>query len=131
MTKKPEREPSRLGSMLCFTIYSTAHAFNRAYKPLLDALGLTYPQYLVMVALWEQDDISVKEIGELLHLDSGTLTPLLKRLEAMGFVRRNRDTADERSVRISLTSAGAAPRQKEKTVSVGIVGACGQTAEHL
>jgi DNA-binding MarR family transcriptional regulator len=131
MTKKPEREPSRLGSMLCFTIYSTAHAFNRAYKPLLDALGLTYPQYLVMFALWEQDDISVKEIGELLHLDSGTLTPLLKRLEAMGLVRRNRDAADERSVRISLTPAGAALRQKEKTVSVGIVGACGQTAEHL
>src|ERR1700730_3577613 len=107
-TKKPEGDASRLDSMLCFTIYSTAHAFNRAYKPLLDALGLTYPQYLVMFALWEQDDISVKEIGELLHLDSGTLTPQLKRLEAMGFVRRNRGAADERSVRISLTPAGAA-----------------------
>jgi DNA-binding MarR family transcriptional regulator len=131
MTKKPEREPSRLGSMLCFTIYSTAHAFNRAYKPLLDALDLTYPQYLVMFALWEQDDISVKEIGELLHLDSGTLTPLLKRLEAMGLVRRTRDTADERSVRISLTPAGTALRQKEKSVRLGIVGACGQSAEEL
>jgi DNA-binding MarR family transcriptional regulator len=131
MTKKPEREPSRLGSMLCFTIYSTAHAFNRAYKPLLDALDLTYPQYLVMFALWEQDDISVKEIGELLHLDSGTLTPLLKRLEAMGLVRRTRDVADERSVRISLTPAGTALRQKEKTVRLGIVGACGQSAEEL
>jgi len=131
MSKKPEREPSRLGSMLCFTIYSTAHAFNRAYKPLLDALDLTYPQYLVMFALWEQDDISVKEIGELLHLDSGTLTPLLKRLEAMGLVRRTRDTADERSVRISLTPAGTALRQKEKSVRLGIVGACGQSAEEL
>jgi DNA-binding MarR family transcriptional regulator len=131
MSKKQEREPSRLGSMLCFTIYSTAHAFNRAYKPLLDALDLTYPQYLVMFALWEQDDISVKEIGELLHLDSGTLTPLLKRLEAMGLVRRTRDVADERSVRISLTPAGTALRQKEKTVRLGIVGACGQSAEEL
>ena len=131
MTRKPEREPSRLDSMLCFTIYSTAHAFNRAYKPLLDALDLTYPQYLVMFALWERDDISVKEIGELLHLDSGTLTPLLKRLEAMGLVRRTRDTADERSVRISLTPAGAALQQKEKTVSLGILGACGRSAEEL
>src|SRR5438105_3323049 len=71
MTKKPQGETSRLGSMLCFTVYSTAHAFNRAYKPLLDALGLTYPQYLVMFALWERDGVTVKEIGEQLHLDSG------------------------------------------------------------
>jgi DNA-binding MarR family transcriptional regulator len=85
----------------------------------------------VMFALWEQDDISVKEIGELLHLDSGTLTPLLKRLEAMGLVRRTRDAADERSVRISLTPAGTALRQKEKSVRLGIVGACGQSAEEL
>jgi MarR family transcriptional regulator, organic hydroperoxide resistance regulator len=131
MSKKQEGEPSRLGSMLCFTIYSTAHAFNRAYKPLLDALGLTYPQYLALFALWERDDISVKEIGELLHLDSGTLTPLLKRLEAMGLVRRARDAADERSVRISLTPAGAALRHKENKVKQGILGACGQSADDL
>jgi DNA-binding MarR family transcriptional regulator len=131
MTKKQDGETSRLGSMLCFTVYSTAHAFNRAYKPLLDALGLTYPQYLAMFALWEQDDVTVKEIGEQLHLDSGTLTPLLKRLETMGLVRRTRDAADERSVRISLTPAGTALRQKEKTVKQGILGACGQSAEDL
>src|SRR6516164_1431562 len=89
-------ETSRLDSMLCFTVYSTAHAFNRAYKPLLDALDLTYPQYLAMFALWERDNQSVKELGDLLRLDSGTLTPLLKRLEAMGLVRRARDPDDER-----------------------------------
>jgi MarR family transcriptional regulator, organic hydroperoxide resistance regulator len=131
MTTKPEGETSRLGSMLCFTVYSTAHAFNRAYKPLLDALGLTYPQYLVMFALWEQDNVTVKEIGEELHLDSGTLTPLLKRLEAMGLVRRARDTADERSVRISLTPVGTAMREKEKTVRAGVIGACGMAPEKL
>ena len=130
-SKTPERPPSRLGSMLCFTVYSTAHAFNRAYKPLLDALGLTYPQYLAMFALWEHDDLTVKELGELLHLDSGTLTPLLKRLEAMGLVRRARDTADERSVRISLTPAGLEMRCKERMVHDGMMGACGQTAEEL
>jgi DNA-binding MarR family transcriptional regulator len=117
--------------MLCFTVYSTAHAFNRAYKPLLDALDLTYPQYLVMLALWERDGLTVKAIGEMLHLDSGTLTPLLKRLEAMGVVRRARDSADERSVRISLTPAGAAMRDKESKVREGIVGACGACAEDL
>jgi DNA-binding MarR family transcriptional regulator len=131
MTKKPEGETSRLGSMLCFTVYSTAHAFNRAYKPLLDALGLTYPQYLVMFALWERDGVTVKEIGEQLHLDSGTLTPLLKRLESMGLVRRVRDAADERNVRISLTPAGAALRHKEEIVKKGIFDVCGQNADEL
>src|SRR5689334_25241506 len=97
MSKNKDEVKSRLGSMLCFTVYSTAHAFNRAYKPLLDALGLTYPQYLAMFALWECDNLSVKELGDLLRLDSGTLTPLLKRLEAMGLVRRARDPDDERS----------------------------------
>src|ERR1700730_5119239 len=122
---KREGGTSQLSDMLCFTLYSTAHAFNRVYKPLLDALALTYPQYLVMFGLWERDDVAVKQIGEQLHLDSGTLTPLLKRLEAMGLVRRARDAADERSVRVSLTPAGAALRQKERTVKQGILGACG------
>jgi DNA-binding MarR family transcriptional regulator len=117
--------------MLCFTVYSTAHAFNRAYKPLLDALDLTYPQYLAMFALWEKDNLTVKELGERLHLDSGTLTPLLKRLEAVGLVRRARDTADERNVRISLTPEGEALRQKEQTVRQGILGVCGMSSEEL
>jgi DNA-binding MarR family transcriptional regulator len=131
MRKTQEEVKSRLGSMLCFTVYSTAHAFNRAYKPLLDALGLTYPQYLAMFALWERNNLSVKELGELLHLDSGTLTPLLKRLEAMGLVRRARDPDDERSVRISLTPAGIEMKCKERTVHEGLIGACGQSAEEL
>jgi DNA-binding MarR family transcriptional regulator len=131
MTTKPDGNTSRLDSMLCFTVYSTAHAFNRAYKPLLDALDLTYPQYLAMFALWEKDNLTVKEMGERLHLDSGTLTPLLKRLEAVGLVRRARDTADERNVRISLTPSGAALHEKEKAVRQGILGACRMDPEDL
>src|SRR5271169_4439764 len=91
MAKKSLAEAQlMLGNQLCFAIYSTAHAFNRVYKPLLDRLGLTYPQYLVMLVLWEQDGIAVKEIGERLFLDSGTLTPLLKRLEQAGHIKRTR-----------------------------------------
>ena len=83
MARKPAADlPLQLDNQICFAVYSTAHAFNRVYKPLLDRLGLTYPQYLVMLVLWERDGVPVKEIGERLFLDSGTLTPLLKRLEA-------------------------------------------------
>ena len=83
MARKPAADlPLRLDNQICFAVYSTAHAFNRVYKPLLDRLGLTYPQYLVMLVLWERDGVPVKDIGERLFLDSGTLTPLLKRLEA-------------------------------------------------
>src|SRR5258705_12344125 len=100
---KREGGASQLNDMLCFTVYSTAHAFNRVYKPLLDRLGLTYPQYLVMLGLWERDGVPVKDIGERLFLDSGTLTPLLKRLEAAKLVRRTRSTQDERQGPIALT----------------------------
>lgn len=95
-----------LDNQLCFAVYSTSLAMTRLYKPLLDQLGITYPQYLVMLALWERDGTTVSELGERLSLDSGTLTPLLKRLEASGFVTRLRDAADERRVRITLTPAG-------------------------
>src|SRR6476620_898090 len=88
--------PLRLDNQICFAVYSTAHAFNRVYKPLLDKLRLTYPQYLVMLVLWERDGVPVKDIGERLLLDSGTLTPLLKRLEAAELVKRTRSTEDER-----------------------------------
>ena len=98
--------PLRLDNQICFAVYSTAHAFNRVYKPLLDKLGLTYPQYLVMLVLWERDGVPVKDIGERLLLDSGTLTPLLKRLEAAELVRRTRSTEDERQVLIALTPKG-------------------------
>lgn len=101
----------KLDRQLCFAVYSTAHAFNRAYKPLLDALGLTYPQYLVMMVLWERNGQTVKEIGARLDLDSGTLSPLLKRLGKMGLITRMRDEADERQVVISLTEQGRAARK--------------------
>ena len=107
--------PLRLDNQICFAVYSTAHAFNRVYKPLLDKLGLTYPQYLVMLVLWERDGVPVKDIGERLFLDSGTLTPLLKRLEAAELVRRTRSTEDERQVLIALTPKGEALREKARS----------------
>src|SRR6201994_3810823 len=106
----------RLDNQICFAVYSAAHAFNRVYKPLLDRLGLTYPQYLVMLVLWERDDVPVKEIGEKLFLDSGTLTPLLKRLEAAHLVKRTRSSEDERQVLVALTAQGTGLRDKAKTV---------------
>jgi DNA-binding MarR family transcriptional regulator len=95
-----------LDNQLCFALYSASLAMTKLYKPLLDELGLTYPQYLVMLVLWERDGLMVSELGERLYLDSGTLTPLLKRLEAAGLVARTRDVQDERRVHISLTAAG-------------------------
>ncbi len=96
----------KLDNQLCFAVYSASLAMTRLYKPVLEKLQLTYPQYLVMLALWEHDGPMVSELGERLSLDSGTLTPLLKRLEANGYVARLRDAADERRVRITLTAAG-------------------------
>ena len=113
----------RLDNQICFAVYSTAHAFNRVYKPLLDRLGLTYPQYLVMLALWERDDVPVKDLGERLFLDSGTLTPLLKRLEAADLIKRTRSTEDERQVLIELTAQGHALREKAKAVPQSILAA--------
>jgi DNA-binding MarR family transcriptional regulator len=101
-----QQERQRLDNQLCFAVYAAAHAFGRAYRNLLGRYELTYPQYLVLLVLWEQDGLSVKEIGNRLFLDSGTLTPLLKRLEASGRVRRARDRVDERQVSIFLTPAG-------------------------
>ncbi|GAB3467679.1 MarR family winged helix-turn-helix transcriptional regulator [Polaromonas eurypsychrophila] len=96
----------KLDNQLCFALYSTSLAMTKLYKPLLDELGLTYPQYLAMLVLWEQDGPMVSEIGERLYLDSGTLTPLLKRLEASGLISRIRAVEDERRVHITLTAAG-------------------------
>ena len=111
-----EAEALKLSNQLCFAVYAAAHALNKTYKPLLEPLDLTYPQYLVMLVLWEGDGLTVKELGERLFLDSGTLTPLLKRLEAAGRVRRTRDSVDERQVRITLTDGGRALRDKALTV---------------
>ena len=102
----PAAVPNGLADYLCFSTYSANLAFNRVYKPLLDALGLTYPQYLALVLLWAEDDQTVGQLGDKLFLESNTLTPLLKRLEALGHVARSRDPKDERVVRIRLTDKG-------------------------
>jgi MarR family transcriptional regulator, organic hydroperoxide resistance regulator len=109
-----DRQPSnpKLADFLCFAVYSANLAFGRAYKPLLDELGLTYTQYIAIVALWEQDNQIVSSLGEKLFLESNTLTPILKKLESMGYLRRQRDAADERQVLISLTDAGRGLREK-------------------
>ncbi|MCZ8252475.1 MAG: MarR family transcriptional regulator [Hylemonella sp.] len=106
----------RLDNQVCFALYSASHAMSKAYKPHLDALGLTYPQYVAMLVLWERDGLTVSEIGERLYLDSGTLTPLLKRLEGAGYISRLRDAADERRVLIQLTAAGR--KLKAKAVAI-------------
>jgi MarR family transcriptional regulator, organic hydroperoxide resistance regulator len=118
MAKKPiaADQMLRLDNQICFAVYSAAHAFTRFYKPLLERLGLTYPQYLVMLALWERDGVPLKDIGERLFLDSGTLTPLLKRLEAAQLIKRTRGTEDERQVMIALTPQGHALKEKARTV---------------
>ena len=124
-----EADPLKLDSMLCFAVYAAGHAFTRFYKPRLDALGLTYPQYLVFLVLWEQDGLTVKALGEKLFLDSGTITPLVKRLEARGLLRRQRDDEDERQVRIFLTADGRALRAKALAVPLAVGKALGEQAE--
>ena len=115
-----------LEQQLCFSVYSAAHAFNAAYKPLLEPLGLTYPQYLVLLALWQKDGVSVKDIGTRLHLDSGTLTPLLKRLQASGYVRRGRNPSDERQLLVELTPEGQSLRARAAEVRKSLVCGLGQ-----
>lgn len=105
----------RLEQQLCFAVYAASHAFTRFYRPLLAELGVTYPQYLALLTLWEDDGLSVTAIGDRLLLDSGTLTPLLKRLEAQGLVTRTRSAADERQVLIRLTPRGSALREVAAT----------------
>ncbi|HEU4734555.1 MAG TPA: MarR family transcriptional regulator [Kofleriaceae bacterium] len=111
-----QRDPLHLDEQLCFALYNASRAMTRAYAPLLEPLGLTYPQYLVLLVLWERDGLPVKDIGERLALDSGTLTPLLKRLDQQGLVERRRGADDERLVRISLTAAGRALRARARKV---------------
>ena len=121
----------KLDSMLCFAIYATGHAFTRFYKPRLEALDLTYPQYLVLIVLWERDDITVNALGNRLFLDSGTITPLIKRLEARGLVSRKRDEDDERQVRIRLTPEGRALQDKALAVPLTIARGTGLTREDV
>ena len=115
----PKIDPNQallLDNQLCFALYSTSLAMTKLYKPLLDELGLTYPQYLVMLVLWERDGLMVSELGERLFLDSGTLTPLLKRLESAGLIARIRAVEDERRVHITLTAAGRKLKAKAQKV---------------
>jgi DNA-binding MarR family transcriptional regulator len=124
----PTRHPDpdamlKLDNQLCFALYSASLAMTKLYKPLLDEIGLTYPQYIVMLALWERDGVMVSELGQRLSLDSGTLTPLLKRLEAAGFVLRVRDIEDERRVHITLTAAGRRLKSKAEKIPACIVAA--------
>jgi len=117
----------KLSDFLCFAIYSTNLAFGKAYKPILEELGLTYTQYIAIIALWEQDNQTVSSLGEKLFLESNTLTPILKKLETLGYLRRQRDAVDERQVLISLTEAGR--RLREKGLGMNLVNACGLSAE--
>jgi len=120
-----------LDNQLCFALYSASLAMTKTYKPLLDKLGLTYPQYLVMLVLWERDDMLVKEIGERLFLDSGTLTPLLKRLQGAALIVRTRDQADERQVRITLSAKGKALQQQARDIPLQVLCASGQSPAAL
>jgi DNA-binding MarR family transcriptional regulator len=128
--KSPEPElASSLSDFLCFAVYSTNLAFHRAYKPLFDELGLTYPQYATLIALNEEGDQTVSRLGEKLFLESSTLTPLLKRLEAAGYVTRRRDAKDERQVRVSLTGEGQAVIEKAFCGRQSVIDATGLDPE--
>jgi len=120
-----------LGGQLCFTVYSTAHAFTRLYSELLDRLGLTYTQYLVMLALWEEDGLSVKELGQRLRLDSGTLTPVVRRLENRGLVRRERSQADQRRVHVRLEPTAEALKPEVRRARHRVFEGTGLTFEQL
>ncbi|MBV8466117.1 MAG: MarR family transcriptional regulator [Burkholderiales bacterium] len=119
----------KLSDFLCFAIYSANLAFGRAYKPILEELGLTYTQYITIVALWEENEQTVGGLGEKLFLESNTLTPILKKLEEMGYVRRQRDPKDERQVIVGLTDAGRSLREKGLTMS--LVEATGLSSEEF
>lgn len=125
MTRSPKAfsQGRKLSNFLCFAVYSANLAFGRAYKPILDAVGLTYTQYIAMVALSEADEQTVSVLGGKLFLESNTLTPILKKLEQMGFIRRHRDPADERQVRLSLTPTGR--RLIEKDLGQSLIDATG------
>jgi len=135
MAKPPSSQPGAdldpFEDFLCFSVYSTGLAFNRVYKPLLDRLGLTYLQYLAILALARQDGQTVGELGEKLFLESNTLTPLLKRLEAAGLVERRRSTQDERVVRVSLTAQGRETAEEARCVPAELLESTGLSAEGL
>jgi MarR family transcriptional regulator, organic hydroperoxide resistance regulator len=121
----------RLDHQLCFALYSASLAMTRLYKPLLEPLGLSYPQYLVMLVLWQDDGLTVSQVGERLSLDSGTLTPLLKRLEVAGLLHRQRDAADERRVHVTLSPAGRELKAAAAKVPASVACATGCDIDEL
>lgn len=124
-------DPLQLDRFICFSIYAAHHALNRVYAPLLEPLGLTYPQYLVMVVLWERDTIPVGEIGERLSLESNTLTPLLKRMQTAGLIERMRGEDDERQVLISLTARGRALKNAAQDIPACVLDATHMQADRI
>ncbi|WP_405872193.1 MarR family winged helix-turn-helix transcriptional regulator [Streptomyces sp. NBC_00005] len=131
MTTTPPTDWLRLDQQICFSLNAASRAFGGVYRVVLKDLGLTYPQYLVMLLLWEHGDLPVKKLGEHLRLDSGTLSPLLKRLETAGLVRRERSARDERSVEVRLTEEGAALRERAVQVPRRIVAATGFDVDEI
>ena len=124
-------DPLVLDRQICFSLYAASRALTNRYRPLLEPLGLTYPQYLVMLVLWERGATTVKDLSAALQLDSGTLSPLLKRLQAGGLVERRRSTADERQVLVEPTAAGRALRERAASVPARIVSATGLDLQEL
>ncbi|MEW2087140.1 MarR family transcriptional regulator [Streptomyces sp. NPDC005283] len=131
LTTVPDEDFLRLDHQICFSLHAASRAFNGVYRIALKDLGLTYPQYLVMLVLWEHGELPVKRIGEHLRLDSGTLSPLLKRLESAGYVERRRSIEDERSVTVHPTEAGAALREKALDVPRRIAAATGMSLDRI
>jgi DNA-binding MarR family transcriptional regulator len=127
----PPNIPFELDEQLCFALYSTSLAMTKAYKPLLDRVGLTYPQYITMLVLWETNDLTVKQLAERLNLDPATMTPLLKRLETQGVVKRIRGVEDERQVHIHLTDSGRALKEAIRDVPGEILCASGSDLDAL
>ncbi|WP_338415167.1 MarR family transcriptional regulator [uncultured Sphaerotilus sp.] len=128
---RPTSDWLALDRQLCFALYAASLAMTKRYRPLLEPLGLTYPQYLVMLAMWQRDGRSVGELGEAVSLDSGTLTPLLKRLESAGLVRRQRSREDERRVQVQLTEAGVALRQQALAIPPQLASAVGCSLDEI
>ncbi|MCH5671813.1 MarR family winged helix-turn-helix transcriptional regulator [Streptomyces gilvus] len=131
MSTTPTTDWLRLDQQICFSLNAASRAFGGVYRVVLKDLGLTYPQYLVMLVLWEHGDLPVKKLGEHLRLDSGTLSPLLKRLEAAGLVRRERSARDERSVEVRLTEEGTAMRERALQVPRRIATATGLDVDEI
>ncbi|WP_232278274.1 MarR family winged helix-turn-helix transcriptional regulator [Paenibacillus sp. 481] len=126
-----EHDYLKLDNQLCFTLYACSRAISRMYRPFLDELGLTYPQYLVLLALWEQQESSVKQLSEILDLDSGTLTPMLKRMEAAGLLQRQRSSKDERVVMVRIAQKGLDLREQALCIPKTLFQSSGMTVEQL